>query len=236
VVVVGADAQNCVDITSTLQLWLGEKEWLSMAATLRSVVSQPAAAESSPPVGAVAVAYCVARAYQLPLDFAYVRPLARRLLLGSDVPATLWLLDGYDELDAADSMAEELRTAAMQALLGRRRPQHGPERDVVPAANAQSEMSAPPAATPLAAALRLLVSQAHTAVTTRPAFALSIGCLSYVRLEPLAREDVVSFASAALGGISSRPWGRLEARMASSTGLADSLRTPVILQVGKYEV
>lgn len=178
----------------------------------------------------MAVAYCVARAYQLPLELTYVRPLAQRLLLGSDVPLTLWLLDGYDEIDAADGMAEELRSAALQALLERRRPVADPARP--PDASAAPVTLARPA-TSLAAALRLLVSQLHVAVTTRPAFAVAIGCLAYVRLEPLAREDVVSFASSALGGLKARPYLRLEARMASSTGFADALRTPVILQASE---
>jgi hypothetical protein len=91
----------------------------------------------------------------------------------------------------------------------------------------------PESSSPLATALRLLIGQTHTAVTTRPAFATAIGCSSYVRLEPLARADVVDFASRALGGVGSKAWGRLQARMASSVPLADALRTPVIMQVSR---
>ena len=69
--------------------------------------------------GAAAVAYCVARAYLFPTDLRYVRPLAGRLL-GSDAPKTLWMLDGYDELDAAEGMAADLREAALAALTVRK--------------------------------------------------------------------------------------------------------------------
>ena len=257
------------------QAWLREPEWRAIEAALQPTTGRGAAAavaagEVPLAPGAAAVAYCVARAYLVPTDLRYVRPLAGRLL-GSDAPKTLWMLDGYDELDAAEGMAADLREAALAALTVRKQTAAAAGRQGMQAAvaTADDDEPAPPgeaggaaaaaagadpsaaeplnptaaaaaaaaAAAPtfntLTTALRLLISQAHTAVTTRPAFATSIGCSSYVRLEPLARADVADFAARALGGTRSRAWGRLQERMASSAALADALRTPVIMQVGE---
>lgn len=81
------------------QAWLREPEWCAIDAVLgpsrigsASTGSNPAAGSVALAPGSAAVAYCVARAYLLPTDLRYVRPLAARLL-GSDAPKTLWLLE-----------------------------------------------------------------------------------------------------------------------------------------------
>lgn len=137
-------------------------------------------------------------------------------------------------------MAAELRAAALAALTVRKlaNSRRGDDDDASGVGTSTPSVDASPdaapraaqATAPLAIALRLLISQAHTAVTTRPAFATAIGCSSYVRLEPLSRVDVVDFCARALGGVGSRSWRRLQARMTSSLALADALRTPVIMQ------
>jgi hypothetical protein len=236
-----------------VQAWLREPEWLRVAESVPDLTR--GSPEAALRLGAVAVGFCVSRAYQLPADPRYVLPLSQALF-GVSAPLTLWLLDGYDELDAAGGMASDLRATAMAAVSVRKQQrqqaagnaaasasdsmlgsatdgQRSPSEAAIEHHVASAATVAAPSSSASAtlAALRLLVSQSHVTITTRPAFAVALGCTSYVRLEPLARAEVASFCEKALGGSNSSTWARLRSRMAASDALADAMRTPVIMQV-----
>jgi hypothetical protein len=127
-------------------------------------------------------------------------------LFGSVVAAqTLWLLDGFDEVPDARSLAAELAEALKAAFADvRTRSLPAPRDAEAERAFRRQAATSIPRGRRLYALLRVLLMQPHVVVSSRPQFEgdlapfTGLASARFVRLEPLATQAVACFVEGAL--------------------------------------
>jgi len=152
--------------------------------------------------------------------------VAADLFAPAAAASTLWLLDAFDEVSGGEGMVDDLARAAAST--------HGPS------GAAPDSHSMPTLRLSVAgdfalqcachAVLRLLVTQPHVIVSTRPRFAQRLGLVRHVQLEKLNPTAVQAFVAAALADDAAANVA-LQQRMRDHAALLEAMCTPVLMHM-----
>jgi len=152
--------------------------------------------------------------------------LAAELFAPPTEVSTLWLLDAFDEVAGGEGMVDDLAQAAAST--------HGaggaaPDSHVVPTLGL-SVVGDSALQCACHAVLRLLVTQPHVVVSTRPRFARRLGLVRHVQLEKLNPTAVQAFVAAALADDAAASVA-LQQRMRHQAALLEAMCTPVLMHM-----
>jgi hypothetical protein len=136
---------------------------------------------------------------------AHPADLAEEIFGSPDALKTLWLLDGFDEVPDARSLAAALGTVLTSSYAEvRKRKLSAPRVSVAETAFRNQPAIEVPSGNRINAVLRILLSQPHVIVSSRPQFEPDLAPFSgranalFLRLQPLSRQAVRVFVKGAL--------------------------------------